>query len=42
MWLLKSEIQVRFPAGAGFILAVVHFIMVNMVRLFLELGLGQV
>ena len=42
MWLLKSETQVRFPAGAGFILAAVHFIMVNMVRLFLELGLGQV
>ena len=39
---LKIETQVRFPAGAGFFLAAVHFIMVNTVRLCLELGLGQV
>ena len=39
---LKIETQVRFPEGAGFILAAVHFIMANTVRLCLELGLAQV
>ena len=36
MCLLKIETQVRFPEGAGFILAAVHFIMANTVRLCLN------